>query len=82
MHEQRSPCVAQDEHATEQAILGLLAQETAPLWAIEELVREIGDRLAVVDAVRRLQAAGLAHDIGGEYVFISRTARRVIELWE
>ena len=83
MHEQRSHCVANTDDRIEQAILGLLLNDqTTHIWAVEELVREIGDRLTTIDALRRLTAAGIVHHVASEYIIITRSARRVIELWE
>lgn len=83
MSEQSRRFIAQEDDAIEQAILSMLLDDAgAELWAIDELVREIGDRLAIVDAVRRLTAAGIVHHLPGGFVLISRTARRTIELWD
>jgi hypothetical protein len=83
MHDQRSQSAAVADDTIEQTIVGLLLRgETVQLWAVDELVREIGDRLATVDALRRLTAAGVIHSLGGEFVLLSQTARRTIELWE
>lgn len=48
---------------------------------MEELVGTIGDRLETIDAVRRLEAAGLLHRLG-EFVFPTLAARRADELTE
>ena len=48
-------------------------------WSVEEIARTIDDRLDAVDAVCRLEAAGLVHRIG-EYVFPTLAARRADEL--
>jgi hypothetical protein len=48
-------------------------------WSVEELARTIHSRIDAVDAVRRLEAAGLVHRIG-EFVFPTLAARRADEL--
>jgi hypothetical protein len=48
-------------------------------WSMDEIAREIENRLAAEDSVRRLTEAGLLHRIGG-YVFPSRAARRANQL--
>ncbi|HEY5195075.1 MAG TPA: hypothetical protein VIJ39_14560 [Solirubrobacteraceae bacterium] len=48
-------------------------------WSVDELVRVIGDRLGVIDAVARLQERGLLHRLG-EFVFPTVAARRADEL--
>jgi hypothetical protein len=59
---------------TETAILGLLDTDAVP-WADEEIVREIGDRVAAVDALASLHGAGLVHRCAG-FVWTTRAARR------
>ena len=46
---------------------------------VEEVGRELGDRLAAEDALSRLARAGLAHR-HDEFVFPSRAAIRAVEL--
>jgi hypothetical protein len=65
---------AHDADLVDQAVLALLVNEDVVLWAIEELVREIGDPLDVDDSLARLRRAGLIHRVG-EFVFASRVAR-------
>ncbi len=48
-------------------------------WTVEEIGREIENRLAAVDSVGRLTKAGLLH-CSGEFVFPTRTARRADQL--
>jgi hypothetical protein len=65
----------------DQAILNLLLFEPGlALWAIDEIVREIGSRIAVHDSLGRLQRAGLIHRLDGGFVFASRAAVRAAAL--
>jgi hypothetical protein len=65
----------------ERAILDLLLFEPGlPMWAREEIVREIGDRVAVEDSLWRLHRAGLIHRVEGGFVFASRAAVRAAAL--
>jgi hypothetical protein len=64
----------------DQAILGLLLFEPGlALWAIDEIVREIGSRIAVTDSLCRLHRAGVIHRLDG-FVFASRTAARTADV--
>ena len=68
------------DRRSESAILGLLLDPEAQRpWAVDELVREIGDQLAITDALVRLRAAGLVHRLDG-FVFASRAALRSHEI--
>lgn len=58
----------------------LLHGDAAGPWAVEELVREIGDRIAVADALARLVGAGLLHRLDAGFVFASRAAVRACRL--
>jgi hypothetical protein len=70
MHDERIPAAAEPEaNAT---VLELLTGEPV-LWSIDELAREIGDRVTAVDAVARVHADGLAHRLG-DFVFATRAA--------
>jgi hypothetical protein len=76
MHDERIPAAAEaDADAT---VLELLTGEPV-LWSIDEIAREIGDRMTAVDAVARLHAAGLAHRLG-DFVFATRAAARAARL--
>jgi hypothetical protein len=44
------------------------------LWAVDEIVREIGNRIAVEDSLWRLHREGLAHRVDEGFVFASRSA--------
>jgi len=60
-------------------VLALLFSSPYP-WSLDELARELDDRF-VADRVWRLAHAGLVHRLEG-FVFPTRTARRVRELYE
>lgn len=70
-----------EQDKCDHAVLDLLLHgDAAGPWAEEELVREIGDRLAVHDAVARLYGAGLVHRLAENFVFASRAAVRASQL--
>lgn len=51
------------------------------LWAVDEIVREIGNRIAVEDSLWRLHRDGLTHRVDESgFVFASRTAARAAAL--
>jgi hypothetical protein len=54
-------------------VLELLLGEDRP-WALEELAREVGDRVETIDAVADLHGHGLVNRIGDEFVIASRAA--------
>ena len=75
------PPARSEEEKCDQAVLDLLLHgEAAGPWAEEELAREIGDLLAVQDALARLYAAGLVHRLAESFVFASRAAVRASQL--
>jgi hypothetical protein len=52
----------QEDERVDRAILDLLLCSEAPgLWSADEVVREVGDPIAVDDALTRLSAGGLIH---------------------
>ena len=81
MPEQRINPLAADDDKIDQAILALLIHDRcSPQWAVEELVREIGDQTAVEDSLARLFGAGLIHRLGEGFVFPTRAALRAHQL--
>ncbi len=80
MRDEGSRTEAEDAGRVEGTILAMLlvADEQRP-WSVEEVQREIGDRLATLDALAALHAAGLIHRCG-EFVFATRAALRAGEL--
>jgi hypothetical protein len=78
-HQQSLP--ACDDDKFDHAILNLLLHEaTLGPWAVEELVREIGDHVAVEDALARLHGVGLIHRLPAGFVFATRAAARATQL--
>ena len=76
-----SPASHDDEISVDAAVLDLLLHgDAAGPWAEEELVREIGDRVAVADALARLYGSGLVHRLAGGFMFASRAAARASRL--
>lgn len=56
-----------------QGVLSSLLAEDRP-WTLDELVREKGDRMDVVDAIAELDALGLVTRINKRVVCASRAA--------
>jgi predicted transcriptional regulator len=82
MHDQRSPTVAEDEERADFAVLHLLTDDDAQRpWTVDEVAREIGDRIEAEDSLARLYGAGLVHRIEG-FVFATRPALRAVRLAE
>ena len=52
---------AEIERREDAIVLGLLAQAYPALFAVDEVVREVGDQLAALDALSRLECVGLVH---------------------
>jgi hypothetical protein len=57
----------------QQGVLSSLLAEDRP-WTVEELVREKGDRMDIVDALAELDALGLVTRINKRVVCASRAA--------
>lgn len=51
----------------------LLADDGQRPWTPDEIVREVGDEVAVTDGLRRLYGGGLIHRLE-EFVFATRAA--------
>jgi hypothetical protein len=66
-------------NVTTQSVLLSLTTEDRP-WTVEELIREQGDRIAVVDAIAELDALGLVNRITKRVVCASRAAIHAGEL--
>jgi hypothetical protein len=62
-----------------QGVLSSLLAEDRP-WTVEEMVREKGNRLDVVDAIAELHGAGLVTRINKRVICASRAAIRGDEL--
>jgi hypothetical protein len=60
-------------NVTTQSVLLSLTTEDRP-WTVEELIREQGDRIAVVDALAELDVVGLVNRINKRVVCASRAA--------
>jgi hypothetical protein len=79
---QPTPNLHDDPRFTEREIIFALTnpRDNQPLWSLDDLGRDLGDQLAVVDAVHRLQCAGLVHHTADGYVFATRAAIRLIQI--
>jgi hypothetical protein len=63
-----------DPEIIERAVHGLLiARDEQRPWSVHEVELEIGEHIAVVDALRRLQGMGLVHRCG-DYAWATRAA--------
>lgn len=71
--------VGERERARDSSILSLLLREPGYPWSRDELARAFRDDLYTIDAVARLEEAGLLHRIG-EFVFPTLACRRADEL--
>jgi hypothetical protein len=77
-----SPNLHDVPHYTEREILYALtnSNDNPPLWALEDLARELGDRIAVEDAAHQLQTSGLIHRTTDGHIFATRAAVRLIQI--
>jgi hypothetical protein len=66
---------------TERDILYLLTdlEDNQPLWTLEDLGREMGER-EIIDYIDPLRRAGLVHCTSDGHVFASRAAVRHIQM--
>jgi hypothetical protein len=59
----------------------LLSADHHGLWSREELMRELSaSRLEATDAISGLLGAGLIHELGPDFVVVSRAAQRMDQL--
>ncbi len=65
--------VEEQEREIDYAVMGLLLHHHHGLWAVEEVEREIGDRIEAQDSLARLHGVGLIHRLEG-FVFATRAA--------
>jgi hypothetical protein len=74
MQDETSQNPREEDERAQKAVLGLLLRpsEQRP-WSVNEVEREVGEALAVADAIAALRAAGLIHRCG-DFVFASRAA--------
>lgn len=81
MHDQpNAPCLEWRGDEVQFTVLALLLERGSPAqWSIAELAREVGCEIATVEAVQRLDAAGLVHRVQ-EFVFAARPAQRFCQL--
>jgi hypothetical protein len=70
--------LAVDDRDRDRHVLNLMLDDSWP-WSVDEIARELQDRIGAHDSVSRLAEAGLVHRLG-KFVFPSRTARRADEL--
>jgi hypothetical protein len=79
---QPSPNLHDDPRYTEREILYALTNpsDNQPLWALEDLGQEVGDQLAVEDALHQLQSAGLIRRTADGFIFATRAAVRLIQV--
>lgn len=70
-----------EERTADWIVLDLLidANEQRP-WSVGELVRAVGEPVAVADAIDSLHAAGLIHRTSDDFVFITRAALRYSQI--
>jgi len=68
----RSP--EQEDRDMDGAVMALLLDDRFDIWAVVEVERAVGDRVAVADSLRRLQGAGLVNRLERGFVKPSRAA--------
>ena len=78
MQDQPIPPAVEDVQI-DQAIIGALLTDEAPLWSFYELVRQFGNEIAVTDSVNRLAGQGLIHRLD-QFVFATRAAAKATDL--
>lgn len=80
MQAQGTCTLVHEDAQTDGSIMAtLLADDAQRPWTVGEIVREIGDEVAVTDSLARLYRGGLIHRLEG-FVFASRAALASEEL--
>lgn len=80
MHDQDTRALSLPDEAIDGTIMAsLLADDAQRPWTVDEIVREVGDEVAVTDSLGRLYGGGLIHRLGG-FVFATRAAVRSDQL--
>jgi predicted transcriptional regulator len=80
MDEETGATPAEQDKRIDAAVMGwLLNEDVRGPVSVDEVAREIGDRVAVTDSLARLEGAGLVHRMG-EFVFATHAARRFADL--
>ena len=81
MPDEQPISLGRNHEAIELTIIYLLTDpnDNQPLWALEDLARELDEPEADI-YVRRLQEAGLVHRTSDGHVFASRAAVRQVQL--
>jgi hypothetical protein len=79
MPEQPNLSAGQEDAQFDSNVLDLMFTEHPWPWTVSEIGRELRSHGGAEDAVGRLAASGLLHQIG-EFVFPTRTAGRAAEI--
>jgi hypothetical protein len=79
---QSTPSLHEDPRYMQREILYALTNsgDNQPLWSREDLGRELGDRIAVEDALHQLHSAGLIHRTTDGFIVASRAAVCLIQI--
>jgi len=82
MPDEQPTRVAKPESTTIES--GILDRLTYPddqrPWSLDELIRDVDERLGVIDAVAKLRGVGLIHHTSDDLIFPTRAAVRAKEL--